>query len=65
MNGYFRYRVVGKGFTLTDLKTAEDWILERQFKQVPGVVDVTSYGGQSKEYHLDVDPYRQIGRAHV
>ena len=61
MNGYFRYRVVGKGFTLTDLKTAEDWILERQFKQVPGVVDVTSYGGQSKEYHLDVDPYRLRG----
>src|SRR5579859_5590531 len=40
-----RYRVVGKGYTLTDLKTAEDWILERQFKQVPGVIDVVSFGG--------------------
>src|SRR5580692_9171522 len=30
----FRYRVVGKGYTLRDLKTAEDWLLERQFKQV-------------------------------
>ena len=36
----FRYRVVGKGYSLKDLKTAEDWILERQFKQVPGVIDV-------------------------
>ncbi len=57
----FRYRVVGRGFTLRDLKTAEDWILERQFKQVPGVIDVTSYGGESKEYHLEVDPYRLRG----
>ncbi len=32
--------LVGKGYTLKDLKTAEDWILERQFKQVPGVIDV-------------------------
>jgi cobalt-zinc-cadmium resistance protein CzcA len=57
----FRYRVVGKGYTLKDLKTAEDWILERQFKRVPGVIDVTSYGGESKQYHVEVDPYRLRG----
>jgi len=57
----FRYRVVGKGYTLKDLKSAEDWILERQFKQVPGVIDVTSYGGQTKQYHVEVDPYRLRG----
>jgi cobalt-zinc-cadmium resistance protein CzcA len=57
----FRYRVVGKGYTLKDLKTAEDWILERQFKRVPGVIDVTSYGGQTKQYHVEVDPYRLRG----
>src|SRR5579872_5025616 len=59
----FRYRVVGKGYTLKDLKTAEDWILERQFKQVRGVIDVTSYGGETKEYHVEVDPYRLRGHA--
>src|SRR6202789_989247 len=59
----YRYRVVGKGYTLKDLKTAEDWILERQFKQVQGVIDVTSYGGESKEYHVEVDPYRLRGHA--
>jgi cobalt-zinc-cadmium resistance protein CzcA len=59
----FRYRVVGKGYTLRDLKTAEDWILERQFKQVQGVVDVTSYGGETKQYHVEVDPYRMRGHA--
>jgi heavy metal efflux system protein len=57
----YRYRVVGKGYTLKDLKTAEDWILERQFKQVPGVIDVTSYGGETKQYHVEVDPYRLRG----
>ncbi len=54
----FRYHVVGKGYTLQDLKAAEDWILERQFKRVPGVIDVTSFGGMTKEYHVEVDPTR-------
>jgi cobalt-zinc-cadmium resistance protein CzcA len=58
----FRYTLSGKGYTLKDLKTAEDWILERQFKQVDGVIDVTSYGGESKEYHVSLDPYRMRGQ---
>jgi cobalt-zinc-cadmium resistance protein CzcA len=57
----FRYRLVGKGYTLKDLKTAEDWIMERQWKQVQGVIDVTSYGGETKQYHVEVDPYRLRG----
>ena len=39
----FRYIVRGKGYTIRDLKTAQDWILEREFRRVPGVIDVTSY----------------------
>jgi cobalt-zinc-cadmium resistance protein CzcA len=58
----FRYQLKGKGYSLKDLKTAQDWILERQFKQVPGVVDVVSFGGETKEYHVDVDPYRLRGQ---
>lgn len=54
----FRYRVVGKGYSLEELKTAADWILERQFKQVPGVQDVVTFGGLTKEYHIEVDPNR-------
>lgn len=54
----FRYRVVGKGYSLEDLKTAADWVLERQFKQVPGVIDVVTFGGLTKEYHVEVDPTR-------
>jgi heavy metal efflux system protein len=58
----FRYTLVGKGYTLQDLKTAEDWIMERQWRQVPGVIDVTSYGGETKEYHVEVDPFRLRGQ---
>lgn len=54
----FRYELVGKGHTLRELKTAQDWILERQFKQVPGVVDVVSFGGETKQYQVNVDPFR-------
>jgi cobalt-zinc-cadmium resistance protein CzcA len=56
----FRYELVSKDKThsLRELKTAQDWVLERQFKQVPGVVDVVSFGGETKQYHVNVDPFR-------
>jgi cobalt-zinc-cadmium resistance protein CzcA len=57
----FRYRVVGKGYSVRELKTAEDWILERQFKQVPGVIDVVGFGGETKQYNVGVDPFRMRG----
>src|SRR6185312_14798702 len=50
----YRYTLEGKGYSLGELKAAEDWILDRQFRQVPGVVDVTSYGGETKQYHIGV-----------
>src|ERR1044071_1146626 len=52
----YRYRLVGDGYSLMDLREAQDWVLERQFKQVPGVIDVVSFGGQTKEFHIDLDP---------
>jgi cobalt-zinc-cadmium resistance protein CzcA len=57
----FRYTLEGKGYSLSELKEAEDWIMERQWKQVPGVIDVTSYGGVSKQYQINVDPFRLRG----
>src|SRR4051794_31848572 len=51
-----RYRLVGPpGYSLADLKTLQDWVLDRRFKRVPGVVDVTSFGGHSKSYNVVVD----------
>ena len=57
----YRYVVRGDGYSLTDLKTIEDWTLERQFRQASGVIDVVGYGGYTKEYHVEVDPYRLKG----
>ena len=56
----YRYQLVGDGHDLLALKEAEDWILERQFKQVPGVIDVVSFGGPTKEFHVDLDPNKLI-----
>jgi heavy metal efflux system protein len=57
----FRYTLKGKGYSVRDLKTAQDWILERQFKQVDGVIDVVGFGGETKQYHVQVDPFRLRG----
>src|SRR5262249_1423624 len=43
------------GYSLTDLKTLQDWVLERKFRTIPGVIDVIGWGGLTKEYHVDVD----------
>ncbi|HLM13561.1 MAG TPA: efflux RND transporter permease subunit, partial [Reyranella sp.] len=52
----FRYRVAGPpGFSVTDLKTIQDWILLRRLKAVPGVIDVTTWGGKSKTFDITVD----------
>jgi len=59
----FRYTLKGPGYSLAELKAAQDFVLERQFRQVPGVVDVVGFGGETKEYHVDVDPYRLKGQS--
>jgi cobalt-zinc-cadmium resistance protein CzcA len=52
----YRYRVVGPpGYSVMDLKTLQDWVLERRFKAVPAVVDVTGWGGKTKNYQVIVD----------
>ena len=57
----YRYRVVGpKGYSSMDLKTLEDWVLERRFKAVPGVIDVTGWGGKTKTYEVSVDEHRLL-----
>ena len=58
----FRYRVVGPAnYSVTDLKTLEDWVLERRFKAVPGVIDVTGWGGKTKTYDIAIDQRKLVG----
>jgi len=47
-------------YDLMALKSLEDWTLEKQFKSVPNVVDVSSFGGTTREYQVRVDPEKLI-----
>jgi heavy metal efflux system protein len=52
----YRYTVQGSDHDLVKEKEVEDWVCEKQLKTVPGVLDVSGFGGLSKEYHVDLDP---------
>jgi len=52
----YRYRLKGPpNYSVLDLKTLQDWVLQRRFRAVPGVIDVTGWGGKTKTYELQVD----------
>ncbi|MES2029935.1 MAG: CusA/CzcA family heavy metal efflux RND transporter [Pseudomonadota bacterium] len=52
----FRYRVVGpSNYGVMDLKTLQEWAIARRFRAVPGVIDVTGWGGKSKTFDVNID----------
>ncbi|HUJ74025.1 MAG TPA: efflux RND transporter permease subunit, partial [bacterium] len=52
----YRYQLVGPpGMSGMDLRTLQTWVVARRFQTVPGVIGVVSWGGPTKEYHVDVD----------
>lgn len=51
-----RYELKGPpGMSAMELKTLQDWVVTRKLKTVPGVADVSSMGGYTREYHVDID----------
>ena len=57
----YRYRLVGPpGYSVMDLKTVQDWVLQRRFKRIPGVIDVTGWGGKLRSYEVVVDNDRLV-----
>ncbi|HEY6300414.1 MAG TPA: efflux RND transporter permease subunit, partial [Candidatus Binatus sp.] len=54
----YRYTVESPDHDLTNEKTVEDWILEKQIKTVPGVEDVSGFGGLTKQFQVEVDPHK-------
>src|SRR5437867_3818058 len=54
----YRYTLESRTMPLVDLKAYQDWVLEREFRKVPGVADVVSWGGGIKQYQVTVDPER-------
>ena len=45
-------------YTLNDIKAMQDWVLEREFRTVPRIVDITSFGGTVRRYEVQPDPDR-------
>ena len=48
-------------YTSADLKSMEDWVLEREFRRIPRIADVVSFGGAVKRYEIQPDPERLKG----
>ena len=55
----YRYQVTGPPhFGLTNLRTVQDWVLQRRLLTVPGIVQLNTWGGTTKQYDVDVDLHK-------
>jgi heavy metal efflux system protein len=57
---FFTLKSTNPDYDVMDLKSIEDWVIEKNFKAVPNVVDVSSFGGPTREYQVRVDPNKLI-----
>ncbi|UHG89041.1 efflux RND transporter permease subunit [Spirosoma oryzicola] len=52
----YRFTLESKTKDITELKTLQDWVIERQIKSVPGIADVVSFGGKVKTIEVSLNP---------
>jgi heavy metal efflux system protein len=57
---FFTLKSTNPNFDVMELKSIEDWIVEKNLKAVPDIVDVASFGGPTREYQVRVDPNKLI-----
>jgi cobalt-zinc-cadmium resistance protein CzcA len=57
---FFTLQSTNPNYDVMELKSIEDWVVEKNFKSVPNVVDVASFGGPTREYQVRVDPDKLI-----
>ncbi len=57
---FFTLKSTNPNFDVMELKSIEDWVVEKNFKAVPDIVDVASFGGPTREYQVRVDPNKLI-----
>jgi cobalt-zinc-cadmium resistance protein CzcA len=57
---FFTLRSTNPQYDVMELKSIEDWVIEKNFKAVPNVVDVASFGGPTREYQVRIDPNKLI-----
>jgi len=57
---FFTLKSTNPQYDVMDLKSIEDWVVEKNFKSVPDIVDVASFGGPTREYQVRLDPTKLI-----
>src|ERR1700728_1075623 len=57
---FFTLRSTNPAYDAMELKSIEDWVIEKSFKAVPDIVDVSSFGGPTREYQVRVDPNKLV-----
>src|ERR1700727_1782119 len=57
---FFTLRSTNPRYDVMELKSLEDWVVEKNFKSVPNVVDVASFSGPAREYQVRIDPDKLI-----
>ncbi len=57
---FYTLKSTNPKYDVMELKALQDWVLEKQFKSVPNVVDVSSLGGVTREYQVRVDPNKLV-----
>src|SRR5580658_7100850 len=57
---FFTLRSTNPQYDVMELKSIEDWVVEKNFKAVPDIVDVSSFGGPTREYQVRVDPKKLV-----
>src|SRR6201998_1347436 len=57
---WYTLRSTNPRYDLMELRSLEDWVLLKQFKSVPNVVDVSDFGGTVREYQVRVDPAKLV-----
>jgi cobalt-zinc-cadmium resistance protein CzcA len=56
----FTVQNTNPAYDVMELKSLEDWVIEKNLKSVPNVVDVATFGGPTREYQVRVDPNKLI-----
>src|SRR6202162_1189496 len=57
---FFTLHSSNPAYDAMELKSLEDWVVEKNFKSIPDIVDVASFGGPTREYQVRVDPNKLI-----
>jgi cobalt-zinc-cadmium resistance protein CzcA len=57
---FFTLHSTNPAYDAMELKSIEDWVVEKNFKSVPNIVDVSSFGGPTREYQVRVDPNKLV-----